>query len=112
MLPVSVSARGAAARQLWGCVHLAGLCEEVFNRVEQLIYIEGFRDTSEVTLLERSRGQVGADDDGGNVCEVCDGMQAVIEGDAVHVRELVVHQEQARFQVMHYLERLETVRHE
>src|SRR5260370_37014277 len=112
MLPVSVSARGAAARQLWGRVHLAGLREELFNRVEQLVYIEWFSDTGEVTLLERSRGQVGADDDGGNVCEVCDGVQAVIEGDAIHARELVVQQEQARFQVMHHLSRLKTIRHE
>ncbi len=37
MLPVSVSARGASARQLWGRVHLAGLREELFNRVEQLV---------------------------------------------------------------------------
>ena len=96
----------------WGCVHLAGLREELFNRVEQLVYIEGFSDTGEVTFLKRLCGQVGAHDDGGNVCEVCDGMQAVIEGDAVHARELVVHQEQTRFQVMYHLERLETVRHE
>src|SRR5215469_7648630 len=99
-------------RQLWGRVHLADLREEMVNRVEQLVYVEGFSDTGEVTFLKRSRGQVGADDDSGDVCEVCDSVQAVIEGDAVHARELVVQQEQARFQVMHHLERLETVRHE
>src|SRR5260370_33575620 len=99
MLPVSVSARGAAARQLWGRVHLAGLREELFNRVEQLVYIEWFSDTGEVTLLERSRGQVGADDDGGNVCEVCDGRPTGIDGDAIHCREVVGQQEQAPFQV-------------
>lgn len=68
---VVVSARGgAAARGLWGRVHLAGLREEVCNRVEQLAYIEGFRDPGEVTFLKRSRGQVGAHDNGGDGCEV------------------------------------------
>jgi len=55
-------------------VHLAGLREELFNRVEQLVYIEGFSDTGEVTFLKRLCGQVGAHDDGGDVCEVCDSM--------------------------------------
>ena len=95
-----------------GRVHLAPLREELVDRVEQLVYIKGFSDTGEVTLLKCLPGQGGADNDGGDVCEVCDGMQAVIEGDAVHARELVVQQEQARFQVMHHLERLEAIRHE
>src|SRR5215469_3670131 len=74
--------------------------EEGFNRRQKWIQIEWFPEDDELALLELLWRElaIGRDQDRGERCYL---FEALIEFDAVHVRQPIVQDEEARSEVPH-----------
>ena len=81
----------------------------MFNCEKKFAQIEGFAYAEQVALLEFFKGRVGAHKDCWHVSKYFNGMQAVIEVQAIDAWEIVVEEKKVRERVFDYLKGFQSV---